>query len=237
MHYFVEHIIEFIFPKTCVATKQEWEYLSKEGRKQLLPHPEMCPASHRFSRDFRTLPWYQIDFFLTGIHICFYYGTYLKKLILKLKYYHQKDVVDTLLDRMILSIQTNKSLWNAIQHKNACLTYVPSHWWRKYIQKWYNQSEILAQRLADKLMVPCVAIAKKTKYTSSQTKLSRKERLKNMQWCFTLLPPKDWENYDTIIIVDDIITTGSTINELAKIIKTYDSKKQLWGLVVGRHNK
>lgn len=49
-------IIDFFFPKICVATRKEGEYLSKDGRKELLPHPEMCPASHRFSRDFRTLP-------------------------------------------------------------------------------------------------------------------------------------------------------------------------------------
>lgn len=85
-------------------------------------------------------------------------------------------------------------------------------------------------------MLPCVDIAKKIKYTQSQTKLSRKDRIKNMQWSFALLESKSRQKYTTIIIVDDITTTGATINEIAKIIDHHTPKKQLWGLVVWRHN-
>lgn len=229
-------LIDFLFPKTCVATKLEWEYLSKDGRKELLPHPEMCPASHRFSRDFRTLPGYQKDFALVGIHICFYYGAHLKKLILKLKYYHQKDVVDTLIDRVILSIQTNHSLRTASK-SSCCLTYVPSTRWRKYISKWYNQSELLAKSLGNKLGIPCVQLVKKIKYTPSQTKLTREERLVNMAGSFVVINDKSFFWYKNIIIIDDIVTTGSTINEIALTIKTQHPQSHIWGLVVGRHNK
>ncbi len=232
-----DNLIAFLFPRTCVATKQEWEYLSKDGRKELLPHPEMCPASHRFSRDFRTLPGYQKDFALTGIHICFYYGSYLKKLILKLKYYHQKDVVDTLVDRVILSMQTNHSLRTASKSPWCCLTYVPSHWRRKYITKWYNQSELLATSLGKKLGIVCLPLTTKTKHTTSQTALTREERLANMSGSFQINNNKPLISYHTVIIVDDIVTTGSTINEIALTIKKHNPQAHIRWLVVGRHNK
>lgn len=233
----LDKILDFFFPRTCVATKQEWEYLSKEWRKELLPHPEICPASHRFSRDFKTLPGYQKECAVTGIHICFYYGSYLKKLILKLKYYHQKDVIDTLVDRIILSMQTNHSLRTASKSPWCCLTYVPSHRWRKYITKWYNQSELLAKSLSNKLGIPCLSFAIKTKYTQSQTRLTREERLANMSGSFQINNSKPLVWYHTVIIVDDIVTTGSTINEIALTIKKHNPQAHIWGLVVGRHNK
>lgn len=232
-----DFIIDFFFPKTCVATKQEWEYLSKDGRKELFPHPEICPASHRFSRDFKTLPGYQKEFPVAGIHICFYYGSYLKKLILKLKYYHQKDVVDTLIDRVILSMQTNHSLRTASKSSCCCITYVPSHRWRKYITKWYNQSELLAQSLSNKLGLPYVQLVKKVKHTKSQTTLTREERLVNMLDSFDITNIQSLAAYHTVIIIDDIVTTGSTINEIALTIKKHNPQAQIWGLVVGRHNK
>lgn len=229
-------VLWFLFPKTCVATKKEWEYLSKAWRKSLSPHPEMCPASHRFSRDFLTLPGYQNDFLLKWIHICFYYNNELKKLILKLKYYHHKDVVDTLIERMILSIQTNKTLRKDIHNKNACLTYVPSHRRRKYIQKWYNQSELIAQALAKSLGIPCLTLARKTRYTKSQTKLSRKNRLHNIQWSFSLVNQNEWLWYRTIILVDDIVTTWSTLHELALLIKKVSPQAAIRWLTIWRHN-
>ena len=233
----IDTIIDFLFPKTCVATKQEGEYLSKDGRKELVPHPELCPVSHRFSRDFRTLPWYQKEFSLQGIHIGFYYGSYLKKLILKLKYYHQKDVIDTLIDRLILSIQTNTTLRTALHSWSCCLSYVPSHWWRKFFYKWYNQSELLAKALAEKLMIPYIPTSKKSRYTKSQTKLSRKQRLSNLKDSFVLIDHDKRRNYETIVLVDDIVTTWSTLNHIAALIKQQFPSCTIWWLVVGRHNK
>ena|SRR3990167_5165843 len=128
-------LLNFLFPKSCVYTHQEGEYLSKEGRKKLVAHPPMCPASHHFSQYFSTLPAYRKDFMLDGVHICFQYTSYLKKLILRLKYYHQKDVVETLIERVFLSIQTNSYLRHRIHMTKTCITSVPSHRWRKYITK------------------------------------------------------------------------------------------------------
>jgi predicted amidophosphoribosyltransferase len=232
----LDEIIHFLFPRTCVATGQEGEYLSKDGRKELVPHPEICPASHRFSRDFRTLPWYQKDFALEWIHIGFYYGSYLKKLILKLKYYHQKDVIDTLVDRLLLSVQTNTTLWNTLNNWSCCLTYVPSHRWRKFFYKGYNQSELLAKNIGIRLLIPCVTIAKKNRYTTSQTRLSRAKRLKNLHGSFVLTNAQMRKHYETIVIIDDIVTTWSTINTLASMIKSQFPDKHVWWLVLGRHN-
>ena len=64
-----------------------------------------------------------------------------------------------------------------------------------------------------------MAIAKKRKHTRRQTGLERKERLRNLENTFMLIDGAPIQGNETILIVDDITTTGSTINELAKTIK------------------
>ncbi len=86
--------------------------------------------------------------------------------------------------------------------------------------KGYNQSELLARSLGNKLGIPCVQLVQKNKYTPSQTSLTRQERLLNMLGSFTSIKTSI-NIYQHIIIVDDIVTTGSTINEIASIIKKH----------------
>ena len=82
------------------------------------------------------------------------------------------------------------------------------------MMKGYNQSKLLAIHVANHLELPCIQLREKTKYTKSQTKLKREQRLVNLRNSFTntaiILPEKA-----TVIIIDDITTTGATIDELA----------------------
>ena len=72
----------------------------------------------------------------------------MKKLILKVKFAHKKDIVHFLAERLVLMIQTNVVL---SQEKQLYISYIPSHWRRQYLEKGYNQSELLAKTLAKML--------------------------------------------------------------------------------------
>ena len=85
--------------------------------------------------------------------------------------------------------------------------------------KGYNQSQIIAEQLAASLHIEHKTLLTKTKYTTSQTKLNRNQRLMNLQTAFRLDQDIDLQNTKLIIIADDITTTGSTIQEIAKLIK------------------
>lgn len=74
--------------------------------------------------------------------------------------------------------------------------------------------------MAKKIGVECVNIMKKIKYTSSQTGLNREKRLRNLDNAFEFRDMKWLETKSILVFVDDITTTGSTINELAKVVKT-----------------
>lgn len=234
MHWRHNQIIDLLFPKISVGDKTEGNYLSLEDKKTLKSHPELCPASHFFSQDFKTLPQYRKDFLCEGVHIWFIYNDYLKKLILKLKYDHRYDIANFLAQRLALSLQANQTLVHQIQKYPAYITHVPTHRRRKRFLRGYNQSELLAKALGKELNIPHIVLYEKKHHTRSQTKLSRQQRLQNLQGAFMIKDTQIAENA-CIIIVDDIITTGSTINQLAQVTKKQLNKAHIWWAVLGRH--
>lgn len=99
---------------------------------------------------------------------------------------------------------------------------VPSHSIRMR-EREYNQSNLLAKRLSTFLKIPLksdIIFCKKN--LKSQSKLKGKNRRENVKNNFFVMAPVRNKN---IILVDDIITTGSTINECAKALKKEGAKK------------
>lgn len=85
----------------------------------------------------------------------------------------------------------------------------------KLRRRGYNQSEIIAGRLSCLTGIPMIQCLAKKRNTIDQNTLIRKERLKNLAGAFSCItaPPA------SIILVDDVMTTGSTVNECARILK------------------
>lgn len=94
---------------------------------------------------------------------------------------------------------------------------VPLHRRRK-AERGYNQSELLAKYISSKLDIPvdCKNLIK-IKSTEPQTKLDRLERQKNMINAFEVKDKRVFEN-KRILLVDDIFTTGATVNECSKTL-------------------
>lgn len=242
------------FPSHCISCWKQGNYLCKSCKKNLLPHPEICPLCHRFSANYETCINCKSnkERYLEGIIIPFSYGAAIKKLILKLKYGHKKDVVNFLTDRLILALQLNQKMnlhfeippvkgehWaNAKQgglKPELVISFVPSHRYRKYFTKWYNQSELLAKNLASKLWVTCISITKKNKHTKSQAGLKRQDRIKNLHQAFCIKKNINLTGNETVVLIDDVATTWSTLNQIAKTIKTTYPKAKIRGLVIARH--
>ncbi|MDP5275873.1 ComF family protein [Chengkuizengella axinellae] len=104
------------------------------------------------------------------------------------------------------------------------LTYVPLSEQRLQ-ERGFNQAEQFARGLGRKYKIPVISLLDRTKHTEKQSVGSWSERFSNIQGAFTLnkmvvqrvnkKPPLN------IIIIDDVYTTGSTLNECARVITSF----------------
>ena len=102
------------------------------------------------------------------------------------------------------------------------ITFVPST--QKSLRKrGYNQSKILADKLSKIVNLPVVSTALKIKETPNQVTLNYYERKENLLGVFT--QDKVDVKGKNILLVDDVLTTGSTADNLAKIFKKNKANK------------
>ncbi|MFH1847155.1 MAG: ComF family protein [Candidatus Omnitrophota bacterium] len=101
---------------------------------------------------------------------------------------------------------------------------VPLHKTR-YLNRGFNQSDLIAKKLKTILQIPlCGHNLIKIKNTRSQTSLTKKERLENLKDSFRLKYPLEISK-KTIILVDDVFTTGATLESCAIELAAAGAKK------------
>lgn len=137
-------------------------------------------------------------------------GSKYRKLIHKLKYQGRKDLGIYL--GMLLGVEV-KDVPDFSQA--ACIVPVPLHPKRKK-QRGYNQAEQIAFGLSAVLNIPVSNdnLIRRS-YTETQTKKSRFDRWENVSKVFHIKAPEEFEGKH-LILVDDVITTGSTIEACAQ---------------------
>lgn len=93
-------------------------------------------------------------------------------------------------------------------------------------QRGYNQATLLAKDFCALVGLNFLECLVKTKSTESQTELKVNERFENVKDVFEILPEvKAKIKGKTILIIDDVITTGATINEVSKVLKKAGAKE------------
>lgn len=110
---------------------------------------------------------------------------------------------------------------------------VPLHRWRLW-NRGFNQSELLAKVVAERLNRPLIRALVRQKPTKPQFGLNKADRQKNMQGVFDISTRyQPLVAGKTVLLVDDIVTTGATLNECAKILKQ-NGVREVWGLVLAK---
>lgn len=171
---------------------------------------KMCPAC------FNELSYseHRPNRVITGVNIfsCGIYEKFLQKLIRGLKYHKQKELAFYLAKFMyeyFIELNLNKKFQ---------VVPVPLHENRIKKRK-YNHMELVATEFC-KLSgdTPNFELIKRVKDTKPQYKLSRAERMKNLEAAFVVDKTKDLGL--PILIIDDICTTGATFEEMITGFKT-----------------
>lgn len=98
------------------------------------------------------------------------------------------------------------------------VAFVPLHAARER-ERSYNQSRLLAASLARQLGLPLArGLLERVRPTVTQTRFNLRERARNMRDAFAVTCPA-WIAGRSVLLVDDVMTTGATVNEVARALK------------------
>jgi competence protein ComFC len=230
---FITKIIRIIFPNYCLSCQiniDDRGYFCSDCYRKLKfisdPKCNICSKpiiEHITNRQQEIIcidciankPYY--DKLLT----IFAYNHIIKKIIISLKYYHQ-----TSNSKKIAAIFYD-NFFTELQDFDFIIA-TPIHRQRLKIRG-FNQSILIARHLAKMLNKKHIfnhKILVKTKNTNPQTTLRKKARINNLRNAFIV--PKKYHNLiidKKILLIDDVVTTGATINHCAKALKKAKIKK------------
>ncbi len=100
---------------------------------------------------------------------------------------------------------------------------VPLHWMRQ-VHRSFNQSWELCQELSARTGIPAGQVLRRTRKSATQARLNRQERLENLRGVFALRRWPPWSpradvRGKKVLLVDDVLTTGATTHECARVLR------------------
>ena len=192
--------LEALFPPKCLICRREGKFLCTKHYK-FKPAPPSRVSFQYVDEIFAAVSYDDL--------VC-------KKLVEAFKFRGIYDLAEIMANEIVY--RNKKFLENSI------LVPVPLHWTRK-IWRGFNQTEILAKKIAEKVdSAESREILKRIQKTKQQARLSKKERIKNTENAFVFvgtgrdLSLKELKNKQ-IILIDDVVASGSTLDAAAKTLK------------------
>ena len=183
--------LPYVKPPSCMVCGKE---VDSEER-------ELCLDCEKHSRNFER-----------GFPV-FNYMEPVKASVLAIKYHNKKEYCDFYGAQMAEKVRPYVRRYGI-----DAVTCVPLHR-RKQRQRGYNQAEVFAEKLAEEMELPVNArLIRRVKKTKRQKELGPAERRKNLEGAFALAKPGQMK-YCRILLVDDIYTTGSTVDAIASLLK------------------
>ena len=155
-------------------------------------------------------------FYYERAYSCFEYKGMGKELVYKFKYEGKTQLSKVIAGLMEERLRNERLSIDAIVP-------VPIHE-NKLMTRGFNQSYLIARELGERLRKPIIDCMERTKETKEQYNLDRAERYLNIVDAFSVKLMYNIDKYKSILLVDDIYTTGSTVNECSKVLKHFGAK-------------
>jgi predicted amidophosphoribosyltransferase len=226
-------LLDLLFPQKSLMGRYDGEFLTVEERRKLTSHPIRLDTPV-----LKKMGLSSIDRIVAG-------GSYaqlpmLRKAIYQMKYGQMSSFAKELGQLLVnifplLQMPGSHSISSGplagpeletegvfgsrsnpnTEHRTPILCPVPLHWTREF-SRGFNQAELLARVVSQKTGIPVVKLLKRKRPTGYQARRERSERKKSMIGVFTLIPNP---NPNTVILIDDIMTTGATLDACARTLK------------------
>lgn len=205
----IQFILSLIFPSFCVGCNTEGSFLCTACANTLVIQRAPVPRSgaSRVALTYAACEYREQPI--------------AQKLITALKYRGAKDIAHHCADILALHLK----LTHFTPPSDCIMTAVPLHH-RRLRERGFNQSDLIARLVSAAYAIPYTPrVLSRTVCTLPQTEVQeRAKRLINVQDAFACAHPKDVRG-KTVIIVDDVTTTGATLEACARALKEAGAKK------------
>lgn len=152
----------------------------------------------------------KINIYNLEIYYFYDYSKVIKNLFHRIKINKEFNIIKELTLKITPEIEF-------LKNKIDLIVYTPPDEIR-LLKRGFNTPEIIANIIAKNLEIPIKTIFKKPTSSPPQSTLSKTERCKISSSKFTVHPNFHPEKYSNILIIDDISTTGATLNQLKKLL-------------------
>jgi ComF family protein len=224
-------LLDLCFPRRCAGCEQIW-LLSQQGYwcsscLEQIPWVQapLCPGCGRPFPNSPDAPNHLCEQCLRGefafdaAHSALTYTGAIRDRIHQLKFGGQLHWVPALADLLLQTAEAGPLFCQA-----ELIMPVPLHL-KRLKQRGFNQSGLIAQALGKRCALPVPwGILVRHRFTQPQTRLGRNERLKNVQGAFSVDGPSLVKGR-SILLIDDVFTTGTTLNECARVLKKAGARK------------
>ncbi len=229
-----EKILNFFYPKFCIGCRKEKTYLCPEcfSKIEIFKNPK-CPYCDYRSFDGEICKNHKK--YLQGfVGAAPYSDELLRKIIDTQKYNFVKELSKPLALLILKFLKENTEIKFFKNPTDFLIVPIPLHN-RRLRWRGFNQAEEITKELSPLIKIPYESRALiRKKYTKPQARLKEKEKKENIKDAFEvnnrfLTKIKNRK----IILLDDVATTLSTLEEVAKTLKSA-GVKEIWGLTVAR---
>jgi len=226
-----EVLINLFFPKFCFGCFKEGEYLCSDCLKKISKEELSCPICRRVNFKGIFCPSHQRYSKLEGLLFYSNFSELPQKLVYGLKYEGLKDIGKLMANLMSERLKEHF----LFQDKDRIILCPLPLYWLKKLKRGFNQAEVLTRNIGQNLNLEILNLLLRIKNTQSQTQLEKIERQKNVANAFFLSQKinPDQIRDKIIILIDDVYTTGYTLNAAAKELKKL-KPKSIWGLVFAK---
>lgn len=232
-------LLELFFPSFCFGCGKEGNYLCLDCQSTLeISEYNYCLCNQKPLR----LPLFSLkgkcyrckDKKISGLYCALPYKekSLTRRLIHRFKYdpytRNLKKVLAGIVIEHLVAVKNNEEkMW-----RDSILIPVPMEK-KKLKFRGYNQAEELAKELSDIIKISVISgVLVKTKLTLSQMQLSKEKREENLIGAFAIKNPIAISG-KKVFLVDDVYTTGSTMEECARILRKAGAKS-VWGIAIAR---
>ncbi|HET9946519.1 MAG TPA: ComF family protein [Patescibacteria group bacterium] len=208
-------LLDYLFPKNCVGCQKWGAYICPNCFSgisfETIP---TCYVCQKQSITGLTHPKCLGKYTLDGVFPVVLYKGIIKKLLYQFKYEPYLSDLKTILSEIMYEGLIQQEIFMKKALSQAVFSPIPLSVKRRK-ERSYNHAELLSQELGKKLGVLTQATLKRIKETKPQYNLGRQERRQNLKDVFGMKT----KGVVSVVLVDDIVTTGATLLEAAKILK------------------